>query len=260
YEETPHADLSCSACHEDSAQFGHAAQKLGDCGQCHLSHDEKVARDAHLVVACGACHLESVEPIRDQATRAVIWERRRQRGEPSRIHHMIRGDDEAACRRCHVEGNQVGAVSMVLPAKSILCMPCHTATFSVGDTITIVALIIFFVGLVTGFSVWLTGSLPGEGRANPFYKGAKLLGHALMTIFSTKIVLIIRTTILDVLFQRRLYRQSKTRWLIHSLIFLPFLFRFAWGLLALMASLWRPEWPWVWAMIDKNHASTAFLF
>jgi nitrate reductase gamma subunit len=260
YEETPHADLSCSACHEDSAQFVHAAQTLGDCGQCHPPHDEKVARDAHLIVACGACHLDGVEPIRDKATRAVSWERRPQRGEPSRIHHMIRGDDEAACRRCHAKGNQVGAVSMVLPAKSILCMPCHTATFSVSDTTTIIALVILFVGLVMGFSVWLTGSLPGEGSANPLYKGLKLMGHALRTIFSMKIALIVRTVVLDVLFQRRLYRQSRIRWFIHSLIFLPFVFRFAWGLVALIASLWKPEWTWVWTMINKNHATTAFLF
>jgi nitrate reductase gamma subunit len=260
YEETPHADLSCSACHKDSAQFGHAAQKLGDCGQCHLPHDEKVARDAHAGIACGACHLDGVEPIRDPITRAIIWERRRQLGEPSKIHQMIRGEDEAACQRCHAEGNLVGAVSMVLPAKSIMCMPCHAATFSVGDTVTIIALILFLIGLVMSFSVWLTGSLPGEGSLNPFYKVLKLLRDAFMAIFSLKIALIIKAMILDVLLQGRLYRQSKTRWFIHSLIFLPFVFRFAWGLVALLASLWKPEWPWVWAMIDKNHASTALLF
>ncbi len=260
YKETPHAETNCRVCHEDSAQFSHSAQTLGDCGQCHLPHDEKVARDAHLTVACEACHLNGVEPIRDPATKVVIWEKMRLLGEPSRIHQMIRGDEEAACQRCHAQGNQVGAVSMVLPAKSILCMPCHTATFSVGDTVTMISLSIFFVGLVLGFSVWLTGSLPGEGNVNPLYKGLKLLRDALMTIFSLKIALIIRAMILDVLLQRRLYRQSKTRWLIHSLIFLPFAFRFTWGLVALVASLWKPEWPWVWAMINKNHASTAFLF
>jgi nitrate reductase gamma subunit len=149
---------------------------------------------------------------------------------------------------------------MVLPAKSIMCMPCHAATFSVGDTVTIIALILFLIGLVMSFSVWLTGSLPGEGSLNPFYKVLKLLRDAFMAIFSLKIALIIKAMILDVLLQGRLYRQSKTRWLIHSLIFLPFVFRFAWGLVALLASLWKPEWPWVWAMIDKNHASTALLF
>ncbi|MGD8983194.1 MAG: respiratory nitrate reductase subunit gamma [Desulfobacteraceae bacterium] len=260
YKRTPHVRVACTSCHQQAAQFLHTNQKLGACTRCHPPHDEKVARDAHPGVACGACHLDGIEPVRDPASKAVIWERRRQLGEPSRIHQMIRGDEEAACQRCHAEGNQVGAVSMVLPAKSILCMPCHTATFSVGDTVTIISLIIFFVGLVLGLSIWLTGSLPGEGSVNPLYKGLKLLRDALMTIFSLKIALIIRAMILDVLLQRRLYRQSKTRWLIHSLIFLPLVFRFTWGLVALVASLWKPEWPWVWAMINKNHASTAFLF
>jgi nitrate reductase gamma subunit len=260
YQRTPHVRVTCTSCHQQAAQFLHTDQKLGACTQCHPPHDEKVARDAHMGVACGACHLDGIEPIRDPVSMAVIWERRRQLGVPSRVHEMIWGDEEAACQRCHTKGNQAGAVSMILPAKSILCVPCHTATFSVGDTVTIMALIIFFVGLVMGFSVWLTGSLPGEGSANPLYKGLKLLGHALMTIFSMRIALIIKTMVLDVFLQRRLYRQSKTRWFIHSLIFLPFVFRFIWGLVALIASLWKPEWPWVWAMINKNHATTAFLF
>ena len=55
---------------------------------------------------------------------------------------------------------------MVLPAKSIICMPCHAGTFSVGDTTTILSLIVFFAGLVMVFSYVLTGassfsSLPG---------------------------------------------------------------------------------------------------
>lgn len=30
--------------------------------------------------------------------------------------------------------------------------------------------------------------------------------------------------------------------------------------MALLASLWRPEWPITWIMLDKNHPLTAFLF
>jgi len=260
YQATPHAGVVCTTCHQDSAQFIHADQKLGDCGKCHLPHDEKVARDAHLWVTCGACHLDGIEPIRQSESKMVLWKRERKLGEPSRIHYMIREDDEAACQRCHAKGNQIGAVSMILPAKSILCMPCHAATFSVGDTITIIALIVFLAGLIMSFSVWLTGSLPGGSPVSPLYKASKLLWNAIRTIFSLKILLIIKAIFLDVLFQRRLYRQSKTRWLIHGLIFLPFVFRFSWGLVGLIASLWKPEWTPVWAMLDKNHPTTMFLF
>ena len=40
--------------------------------------------------------------------------------------------------------------------------------------------------------------------------------------------------LLDVLLQRRLYRESRTRWAIHALIFFPFLIRFSWGMLCLL--------------------------
>jgi len=173
---------------------------------------------------------------------------------------MVRWEGDAACQRCHFKGNEVGAVSIILPAKSILCMPCHAATFSAGDTTTIIALIVFLAGIVMIFSVLLSGSLSGEGIVNPFYKVFKLLWDATRAIFSSRLLLIIKALVLDVLLQRRLYRQSGTRWLIHGLIFFPFVLRFFWGLVALIASIWKPGWSWVWAMLDKNHPTTAFLF
>ena len=65
---------------------------------------------------------------------------------------------------------------------------------------------------------------------------------------------------MDGLFQRRLYRVSKTRWFMHALVFFPFLFRFCWGLIALAASVWFPEWQGIWIMLDKNNPLTAFVF
>lgn len=260
YQSSPHAGTVCIACHPQSTQFNHAEQRLGDCLSCHLPHDEKVAHDAHTAVSCGACHLKGIKPVRDPESTLVLWERERKLGEPLRIHDMVLGDEEATCQRCHLEGNQVGAVSMVLPAKSILCMPCHTATFSVGDTTTILALIVFLAGLVMSLSVTLSAFLPGKGSVNIFDKAINLLGKVVRTIFSRKLVLIIKAMLLDVLLQRRLYRQSGARWLIHSLIFLPFVFRFSWGLVALGVSLWKPEWSSVWAMLDRNNPATALLF
>ena len=66
--------------------------------------------------------------------------------------------------------------------------------------------------------------------------------------------------ILDGLLQRRLFKISKERWMLHALIFYPFLFRFIWGAWALTASLQWPQWPSTWAMLDKNNPLTAFLF
>ncbi|MBW2092730.1 MAG: respiratory nitrate reductase subunit gamma, partial [Deltaproteobacteria bacterium] len=45
-----------------------------------------------------------------------------------------------------------------------------------------------------------------------------------------------------------------------SLIFLPFVFRFFWGLVALILSDVAGRWSLTWALLDNNHALTAFLF
>ncbi len=260
YDETPHAGMACTVCHPQAPAFSHEAQKPGDCRQCHLPHDEKVTCDAHMGVACEACHLKGIEPVRDSESKIVLWDRVRKTGEASEIHRMVHTKEESACLRCHFKGNRVGAVNMILPAKGILCMPCHAATFSVGDTTTIIALIVFLAGLILTLSAWLTGSLPGQSTANPFYKFLAILWSSVRAVFSSKILLVVKAVFLDVLLQRRLFRQSRTRWLIHSLIFLPFVFRFSWGIAALVSSLWKPEWESVWVMLDKNHPATAFLF
>ncbi len=260
YDETPHAGMACTVCHPQAPAFNHDTQRSGDCRQCHLPHDEKVARDAHMGISCEACHLQGIEPVRDPESQVVLWNRVHKTDKVLEIHEMDHTKEETACLRCHFKGNRVGAVNMILPAKGVLCMPCHVATFSVLDTTTIIALIIFLAGLLLTLSVWLTGSLPGQSAANPFYKFLMLLWSSVRAVFSPNIIPITKAVFLDVLLQRRLFSESKTRWLIHSLIFLPFVFRFSWGIFALITSLWKPEWNPVWAMLDKNHPATGFLF
>jgi len=248
---TPHAKVACLTCHPLATETGHGKNIHGDCRQCHLAyHDEKVAHDLHGLVACGSCHLQGTQPERDPRSKHVIWKRAFKPGQASRVHQMVIRDDEASCRHCHSSNNPVGAASMVLPAKSIICMPCHAGTFSVGDTTTILTLIAFAAGLVMVFSYVLTG-------ASSF---SSLLGGMVGAVFSKRIGEILNVLVLDVLFQRRLYRQSPKRWLIHGLIFYAFAFRFVWGILALLGSLWLPEKAWVWPMLDKNSSLTAFLF
>jgi nitrate reductase gamma subunit len=146
-----------------------------------------------------------------------------------------------------------------LPAKSLVCMPCHASTFSAADAVSIVALLIFVGGLILTFSVVLTGNIAND-KAGVIQKISQLLADTVKTVFSPKIMVILQALFLDVLLQRRLYRKSPWRWLIHSFIFLSFGFRFCWGLMALLVSLWKPEWPLPWFMLDKNNPYTAFLF
>ena len=260
YPSSPHSKLSCLVCHPDSAQYGHADQAPGDCLACHVRHDEKVAHDAHLNVSCQACHLRGVIPVKDAPSGQVRWGIDRGPEGVSRIHQMVRGSEEESCRRCHVNGNQVGAAARVLPAKSVICMPCHPATLSVGDTTTIIALLLFLVGFVGAGSVWFSGSLDAGIERRDENKVLGITKSILSALFSLRLFSITKALILDGLLQRRLFRQAKARWAIHALIFLPFVFRFAWGVVGLGASLCRPDWPGTWILLDKNHPATAFFF
>ena len=148
---------------------------------------------------------------------------------------------------------------MILPAKSILCMPCHVATFSVGDKTTLVSLFIFIVGMVGLGAVWFSGSID-KGAHRPGEKSKVKTRSAPGALFPDKFFRLLNALIADVLFLQRLFRLSPARWIIHALIFFPFLFRFAFGLTALVLSIFLPDWPVTVAMLDKNHAMRAFLF
>jgi nitrate reductase gamma subunit len=249
-----HAQIACTECHQQAAAYKHSSQKLADCRQCHPPHDEKVAHDAHIRVACEACHLEGVQPVSDIESQRVLWKKSQLSGEPSKIHQLVQFDDEAFCRRCHYPDNAIGAAGLVLPAKSMLCMPCHAATLSLGDTTTILTLVLFLAGMAMTFSLILSGA---GGKNKDVNHSDKDVGTADRTgIFAIRI----KTILWDVFFQRRLLRQSQIRWLIHGLIFFPLVIRFFWGLVALSASLTTPGVPWIWDMLDKNNALTGFVF
>jgi nitrate reductase gamma subunit len=255
----PHRNISCLICHPDSAQFGHSQQAVTDCLHCHSYHDEKPAHDAHITVSCGACHLRAVTPIRDNGTLRVNYQKNNVASIPGDIHKMTI-DSENSCSRCHFSGNSLGAASMVLPAKSLICMPCHTATFSADDTVTMVALALFLSGLILIAFTVMSGGIGEEGHSSKAEKLTALTKKIVSTIFSAKIKIIVKSLLLDALLQRQLMTQSLRRWMIHGLIFYPFVIRFLWGLTGLFLSLWVPDSDLTRMMIDKNHPATALLF
>ena len=255
-----HRKIPCTTCHLKSAQYPHAEQKLKDCRECHLPHEEEIAHDAHLRVSCEACHLKGVLPVKEAASGRILSQKDREQGRlRQEIHSMSWPGGQEPCRRCHFRGNLVGASAHVLPAKSILCAPCHAATFSIGDTATLLGLLAFCLGLASLAPVWISGTLEGQAGQGGWAKALALFRVFLGTLFSAKIFSILGTLFLDGLFQRRLLRQSRTRWYIHSLIFFPFVLRFLWGMSGLLASLWFPEYKLTWILLDKDHPTGSFL-
>ena len=223
YRRTPHAIVACATCHPNAAAYGHAHQAKGNCLRCHNPHYAQ-ARDPHVNVDCRACHVFKMSGAKVRIT----------------PHDMVRHTPREACERCHFNGNLVGASAVVLPAKGILCVGCHAATLSVNDAVTIPSLVVFLLGLVVAMSLWLSGS-------------GKLIGRV-------SILAVLKSLLFDTLLQRRLRRQSTTRWAIHSLIFLPIVIRFAWGMAALVASWAGARGAWYLMLIDKNHPVSALLF
>ena len=249
-----HNRLDCMACHPEAARFEHHRQGLVNCRQCHTPHHEATIHDAHAVVSCQSCHLSEIKPKRDTDTGKVVWEKPTGAVGATQLNIVRPKAGTNSCQRCHYTGNRVAASAMILPAKSVICIPCHASTFSAKDTGSVLALLGFALGLCAVASVWLSGAAShGGAQSTGFAPGFK-------SIFLPRVVSVLKALFLDGLLQRRLFVRSRSRWLIHGLIFWPFMFRFSWGLVALLGSLALPTQGWVWNMLDKNNPLTAFVF
>ena len=247
-----HGRFDCLTCHAEGAEYGHAEQKTLDCRYCHQEdgrHDEAVAGDAHLNVTCQACHLGGATPIKTPEGK-IVAQKTEAKG-VSQV-HMLNfrdgSDQDASCRRCHNHENTLGAAAHILPAKSMLCMPCHTATFTLSGTSSILGVLGFAFGMLTLVGVWVSGA------------GGSLGAGVIRGVFSCKIFKIIQALLVEGLFQRSLFKRDPRRWAIHALIFWPFALRFGFGLLALIMSLAFANDEVTWDLINKNHPLTALFF
>jgi len=279
FRRTTHAKQSCTACHTGAAAYGHADQARVDCGRCHSApgasvpmearrapaapHYAKFTDSPHIGVECRGCHAGGGRVVQDAVSKQVVWEKTTQPGQVSGVHAIAKAARKQDCQRCHVAGNQVGAAAMVLPGKGVLCMPCHGATPTATDATTIAGLGVFLFGVAAAASVWLTGRVPGREGAGPVAPVAKalaVLASATRTVFSRRAITVLKALVLDGILQRRLLKQSRWRWAIHSAIFLPFVFRFAWGIAGLIAShVWRRS-TWYEFLLNNNDPATALLF
>jgi nitrate reductase gamma subunit len=277
YRRTTHAKQACTACHTGAAAFGHADQARVDCGRCHSEahgapgqaqprgapaapHFAEFTDSPHIGVECRGCHAGGGRVVQDPVSKQVVWEKTTQPGKVSGVHAITKAGRKQDCQRCHVAGNQVGAAAVVLPGKGVLCMPCHGATPTATDATTIGGLGVFLFGLVAASSVWLTGRIPGREGAGPVAKILGVLASAARTVFSRRALAVLKALVLDGILQRRLLKQSGWRWAIHSAIFLPFVFRFAWGIAGLIAAnLWRRS-TWYEFLLNNNDPATALLF
>lgn len=241
-----HGAVQCLACHPRAADEAHEESPPPpvECRRCHAPHDETVAHDAHTRVTCRACHQQDGLAAKDFGSGRVVFGGQTRPGKVLSPHQMVAGQGDASCRSCHFNGNDLGASAMVLPPKGILCMPCHAATFCMGDRTTIFSLLIFLLGMGGLGAVWFSGGSTEQG------------GHGPTGGVSAVVVVLID----DVLCLKKLYRLSPARWMVHALIYYPILMRLSVGMIALILSLLLPDADLTRAMLNKNNPLRALFF
>ncbi len=259
YGKTVHRRIACIQCHEGVATSPHSTSVM-ECASCHGYHGEGTAHDPHRSVACEACHDESKEVMKDSKTGKIILAMVKD-GAPIKMtsHRLADFKDHKACEKCHFKKNRLGASASVLPAKSIICIGCHSATISANDPLSIVAILIFLLGIVLTLFFWFQGTA-GDPSFTKHEKVAYLSEKIWQAIFSRKILTLLKVFVVDVLFLRRILKESLSRWTIHSLIYLPFFLRFFIGLVLLILSKVFPMSPGVALLLDKNYPPMAFTY
>ena len=259
YGKTVHRRIACIRCHDGVATSPHRTSLI-ECASCHGYHGEGTAHDPHRSVTCEACHHESKEVMKDPKTGRVVL-RMVKDGVPLKMtsHRLADFRDKKTCEKCHFTNNQLGAPIRVLPAKSLICIGCHSSSVALNDPVSMVSFILFIVGIGATLTFWFQGTM-----VDPSFSTHEKLSYigekAWQIFFSKKMLTLLKVFVVDVLLLRRVLKESVSRWTIHSLIYLPLFLRFLIGLILLLLSVTFPMSPQVAALLDKNYPPVAFTY
>jgi nitrate reductase gamma subunit len=126
-------------------------------------------------------------------------------------------------------------------------------------------MVLFLVGMWLVFANWLKGSIGRRTGDSTGQKAGALLRIVLRTIFSARLLLLIKTFITEAWFNRRLYRNSIWRWLNHFLLLSGFMLLMTLsGISALsdkvLIHFFHLEHvPWIGMWVNPDHPITALL-
>ncbi len=258
YAGTLHSRIACTACHSDVARNPHQAEKPVACADCHAAILAHVHMGApHLDIDCAVCHRPHLPMVRDAATGRVRTAEVDAAGNPAdRTDHSAQARPD--CARCHHPTNEVGAPAVTLPARSILCMPCHEAAPIVKDPWSAVGLLIFLVGMTINVSIYLRGELPGHPGITPVQKLSYIASDLVRLVFSRRLFSLLWSIFADGIFLRGVLQESVGRWVMHTLIYWPFLARFLLGVLTWKGEAFWPGAAWTRVLADRDTPGVAF--
>jgi nitrate reductase gamma subunit len=255
-----HRFIACINCHTDVASSPHKTQTSVTCLECHPYHSEGPANDPHLRVSCQACHFQSEFVRIDPENLRVKLSHTNYDDTPISLssHTLADAADEKTCKKCHFKKNPVGAPAAVLPSKSFLCIMCHNSPLAMGHAVFGISGLILLAGIFIMIAFWFKGSVKGEETS--LHRKISLSSESIWnTVFSRQIIVLIKIFILDIFFQRRILKESVSRWSMHSLIFTAILLRFGLSLFTAIGFYFNPESSLMIALIDKNHWFTGFV-
>lgn len=124
---------------------------------------------------------------------------------------------------------------------------------------------LFLVGMWLVFANWLQGSVGGSAEASTGQKIGALLRTALKTIFSARLLLLIKTFVTEAWFNRRLYRNDRWRWLNHILLLSGFMLLMSLSGISAVADkvlihfFHLEHVPWIGMWVNPDHPVTALL-
>jgi nitrate reductase gamma subunit len=92
------------------------------------------------------------------------------------------------------------------------------------DYLFYTSLTVFLLGLIYKISTWFTKKIGTSGRDTSSAQRVQSAVRGIIgVIFSSKILMLLKAVVLDVLLQQRTLKESVTRWLAHMLIFYGFM-------------------------------------
>jgi cytochrome b subunit of formate dehydrogenase len=259
YGKTVHRRIACVRCHDGIATSPHRTSRI-ECALCHGYHGEGAAHDPHRSVNCEACHHESKEVMKDLKTGRIVLITAKE-GVPLKMtsHRLADFKKQKACEKCHFTENKLRAPICVLPAKSLICIECHSASITLRDPISLITFILFLGGIAITLSLWFKGTIGDPSFTTP-QKISYVAEKIWQIVFSRKIITLLKVFVIDILLLRGILKESLSRWTIHSFIYLPFFLRFLIGLILLILSKVFPMSPTVAMVLDKNYPPIAFTY
>jgi len=126
-------------------------------------------------------------------------------------------------------------------------------------------MLLFLLGMGLVFANWLQGSVGGQADASNKQKIRTLTKSVLATILSRKLLLLVKSFVVEAWFNRRLYRNDRWRWLSHFALLSGFMLLMTLsGISALsdkvLIHLFHLEHiPWIAMWANPDHPITAVL-